>query len=294
MKGTVRTSLIFVFAMSLALAAYYLWGRDASLYSAMCQADEKPVICLRGWINPLAAVFTFIAIWYAARQVTEARQQSLASTRESLVLMRNDLNDAITSMVSLWDDLELNIPFYEPQEHHFSSYPEYYPDPKIHVDQLIRNNVSGKNLKKSIRKIIYDANVDPGMEKMFFDIEDAATFDPYLFFPGVLSANVPKEEWDLVVFDEGGEKGERVQVCEVDGVEYEFLLNMSDEDWDYTKGLFFELDKMIKSAIKQLLVEKRIINIALSKVDIELSGKGREIVEKARGQAKEKDREIRL
>jgi len=295
LKSIVRTSLILAIIITVAISAYYFWREDAFLYSAMCQAGEKPIICLRGWINPLAAVFTFIAIWYAAKQVTEARQQSLASSRESLVLMRNDLNNTLASVVSLWDDLELNIPFYEPEDHHFPSNPEYYPDPKNHIAQLIRNNVNGKSLKKLIRKIIYDANVDIHIERMLFDIEDvAAGFNPYHFFPGVLSVNLSREEWDTELLIEGHENGDGVQVCEVDGVEYKYLLNMSDEVWATYSDEFFELDEKIKSAIQKVLVEKRMVNTALSKIDIELSGRGREIVEKARVHAKETNRDIRL
>ena len=295
MKGIVRTSLILAIVITITIAAYYFWAEDTFLYSAMCQAGEKPIICLRGWINPLAAVFTFIAIWYAAKQVTEARQQSLASTRESLVLMRNDLNETITSVLSLWDELVIDIPFYKPEDDLFSSDPEYYSDPKDHIIQLIRNNVGGKNVKRSIRKIIYNANVNPNIEKMLFDIEGYATsFNPYYYFPGFLSIHQSREDWDLMIWADGEEKGGGVQACEVDGVEYEYLLDPSDEVWAICKEEFFEFDQLIKNALKELLVEKRMVNIALSKIDTELSVRGREIVEKARSHARETKRDIRL
>lgn len=57
----------------------------------ICSADDPDnIACIREWINPVAALFTVVAIVYAALQVYEANRQSDAAVRGSLVQLRAD------------------------------------------------------------------------------------------------------------------------------------------------------------------------------------------------------------
>lgn len=67
----------------------------------ICDVNESNVKCFREWINPIAAVFTMAAIWYAARSVVEANRASDAAVRSTLDNFRQQLVEERELLVEL-------------------------------------------------------------------------------------------------------------------------------------------------------------------------------------------------
>jgi hypothetical protein len=73
------------------LAWWFGWDKISFPLATICASDEDTIVCIREWVNPLAAVLTVAAIWYAGRQVFEANRQSDAAVRASLRALLDDL-----------------------------------------------------------------------------------------------------------------------------------------------------------------------------------------------------------
>src|SRR5690606_3169526 len=59
------------------------------------------VDCVRKWVDPFAAIFTILAIVYAAQQVYQANRQSDAAVRNSLVRLHDDLEREAQELLKL-------------------------------------------------------------------------------------------------------------------------------------------------------------------------------------------------
>lgn len=60
-------------------------------YSILCDLNEGPGVCLRAWADPVTAVLTIVAIFFAVTQAREASRQSDAATKQSLDALRSSL-----------------------------------------------------------------------------------------------------------------------------------------------------------------------------------------------------------
>lgn len=104
-------SILFI-AISLAIVYFYLQYLKFDIVSRIpdfCDANESGVKCFREWINPIAALFTMIAIWYAARSVVEANRASDAAVRSTLDTFRQQLTDERKLVLAIMESDEFQF-----------------------------------------------------------------------------------------------------------------------------------------------------------------------------------------
>jgi len=110
----VKKSLLILvfFAVTLTMAYFsstYLQFDFAARLPSLCDADESDVKCFREWINPIAALFTMFAIWYAARSVVEANRASDAAVRSTLDTFRQQLTDERNLVLAMMESDEFRF-----------------------------------------------------------------------------------------------------------------------------------------------------------------------------------------
>ncbi|ARE84992.1 hypothetical protein ROSMUCSMR3_03538 [Roseovarius mucosus] len=214
--------------------------------------------------------------------------------------MRSDLENALIPVLQIKDELYSRVPFFQEKwagDHgdYIPRFVEYYPSPFGFERQFIENILTRKNFHYEIMKLRSTTNLPLKLEALMFELEDAAKFNPYTFFPGTTSALYDNATWKESVELEKLDKPEiTVESIEVDGVEYQYYSDPASECYQSVFACFHEIDIALNNLLKELLIEKKTINAALTEVDNELTEESRKRVSDLRQKAKKKGRDFRF
>ncbi len=272
----------FILVLGAAVGVAIVFGSFAyfEYQISFCATDEELVSCVREWVNPIAAIFTFVAVWYAARQVIEARRQSSAAVRDSLLHLRSDLESEVAKVLRLRKKIEDLVPLPKAPPEQFAWDNPTLLEPEI-VERLAINRALSVSVRADVDDLVRNANVSDELQHILYRIADNF-FDVFELFPGCVFCHGKDQDFDLWISEAGSSDGKPVEIFEIDieSGKISFILDGDPDSWVLTQNAFFSFWSEIDSYWNGVLKEKWIVSQCLGQIDLELTKSVREATER--------------
>lgn len=272
----------FILVLGAAVGVAIFFGSFAyfEYQISFCATDEELVSCVREWVNPIAAIFTFVAVWYAARQVIEARRQSSAAVRDSLLHLRSDLEAEFAKVFRLRKKIEDLVPLPKASAEQFAWDSPALLEPDI-IERLAINRALLVSVRSDVDDLVRNANVSDELQFILYRMTDEF-FDVFELFPGWVFFHERDQDYDLWVAgaDKGDGKSLEIFEIEVEAGKISFIVDSDPDSWIIVQNSFFAFWNAIDSYWNGVLKEKWIVSQCLGQIDLELTKSVREATER--------------